>query len=259
MFKTDEEFSLDQDLICLLHELAEREDDEGYLSVLIDALAKVTTVDNGEPLVPLTADLVGQRIFFNLVSLGIPTSDQDRLQLRQGVISRLRAASETLPTGFSLIVRDAFRTRQMVLDLYALYLKRVQEENPSFTHKECDLNVRMRLAMPDDPVLPGHMTGGAVDVVLGDDRGNRVFLEVNGDLIPRKKQAFTDCPGLPPDLQLKRRILLDSLTTQGFHNFFQEYWHFSYGDAYWAVRRKCKQAIYGVPSRSHPKNSSHPS
>lgn len=30
-------------------------------------------------------------------------------------------------------------------------------------------------------------------------------------------------------------------------SYSREYWHYSYGDAYWAVRRKNKVAIYGIP------------
>ena len=65
--------------------------------------------------------------------------------------------------------------------------------------------------------------------------------------MPRKLQAPTFCDGLPDELVQRRRLLYGALTAQGFHNYSREYWHYSYGDAYWAVRRKDKTAIYGIP------------
>lgn len=240
---------LDAELIRQLKELGDRNDYAGYLDALNVALEKVVTVDNGEQLIPLTADSLGQRVHIRLVPIGIEANEMDRLHLRQALVEKIQSAAESLPPGYTLIVRDAFRTKKMVLDLYQLYINRLKNENPQLTERECDLRIRNLLAMPDDPVPPGHMTGGAVDIVLGDDTGERVNVEVSSDLIPRKDQATTFCPGLPQEIMERRLLLFNSLTQQGFHNYFKEYWHFSYGDAYWAVRRRYKNAIYGIPSR----------
>ena len=143
-------------------------------------------------------------------------------------------------------MRDALRTEAIVRALYKLYVSRLRSEKPWLSDWELDLQIRHLLAMPDDPVPPGHMTGGAVDVILGDVDGVRVDLEVPAKQIPRRQQAPTDCPGLPAVIVARRRALCSAMTSQGFHNYFKEYWHFSYGDGYWAVRRKSKVAIYGV-------------
>jgi hypothetical protein len=120
---------------------------------------------------------------------------------------------------------------------------RLVEHEPGLNESERDLRIRNLLAMPDDVVPPGHMTGG-------DEKGSRVNVEVSPQQIPRKRQALTFCPGLPNEIAEKRRMLLQSLTQQGFHNYSREYWHYSYGDAYWAVRRRLKIAIYGIPQAS---------
>ena len=44
-----------------------------------------------------------------------------------------------------------------------------------------------------------------------------------------------------------RKVLVEAMASAGFRNYAREYWHYSYGDAYWAVRRKEKVAIYGIP------------
>lgn len=238
---------LDVELIARLRKLGEANDDAGYLRTINEALAAVHTEENGEPLVRLSKDTLGDRIFLWLVDLGVETDEAERLQLRRTVVDKLRRAAKSLPSGYSLIIRDAFRTKKMVWDLYALYLQRLKAREPGLSESEYDVRIRNILAMPDDPVPPGHMTGGAVDVNLGDAVGRRVHLELPEAEMPRKLQAPMWCKGLPAEMVERRRILFDALTQQGFHNYFREYWHYSYGDAYWAVRRRNKVALYGVP------------
>jgi D-alanyl-D-alanine dipeptidase len=239
---------LDAPLIRERRELSDREDYAGYLAVLNRALEEVKTKDNHEPMIGLTPEALGPRLFIWLVKLDVEANEIARLQLRQSVVQKLRAAADSLPPGHSLIIRDAFRTAGMVWDLYHLYMARLEQREPNLSKAECDVRIRNLLAMPDDPVPPGHMTGGAVDINLGDANGKRVDLEVNEKVRPRKLQAPTFCAGLPQELISRRKLLYDALTAQGFHNYSREYWHYSFGDAYWAVRRKEKTAIYGIPS-----------
>jgi D-alanyl-D-alanine dipeptidase len=238
---------IDVALIAELKGLSDRNDEEGYLARLNSALAEVVTEDNGEPLIKLSAETLGPRVHLWLVGLGVPADEAERLHLRAGVVQRLRAASETLPYGYTLIVRDAFRSARTIWALYDLYVQRLRERQPELTDHERDISVRNLLAMPDDSVPPGHMTGGAVDVNLGDNQGRRLDLEVPESTMSRKLQAPTFCPGLPSEVVARREILYQVLTGAGFHNYFREYWHYSFGDAYWAVRRVNKVAIYGIP------------
>jgi D-alanyl-D-alanine dipeptidase len=241
---------LDLTLITRLKELGERNDDAAYLETLNEALRTVRTQDNCEPLVSLDNTILGERAFIWLVDLGVEANEAQRRQLRRMVAEKLRRASETLPAGYSLIIRDAFRTERMTWALYTLYMERLRQREPNLTQAERDIRIRNILAMPDDPVPPGHMTGGAVDVNLGDATGRRLDLELPEAVMSRKLQAPMSCKGLPVTLVERRRILYDAMTGQGFHNYFREYWHYSYGDAYWAVRRKHKVTLYGIPQES---------
>lgn len=42
-----------------------------------------------------------------------------------------------------------------------------------------------------------------------------------------------------------RKLLLDVMKAQGFVNYPTEWWHFSYGDRYWAYHQQAPCAIYG--------------
>lgn len=219
---------------------------EEYLEYLHEELKKVVTEDIGEPLVSLHT--LPQTVVINLVDLHIETIDTDRLRLRSGVVVLLKQVEENLPKGYHLMIRDAFRSKLIVEQLRALYIQREKEKNPNLSDQEASLLVEMFLATSDDIVPPGHMTGGALDVVLAYDDGTRVPMEVSYDLIPRAKQIRTICEGLPQEIMNNRKILVEAMESVGFHNYSGEYWHYSYGDAYWAVRRKDKKALYGIPA-----------
>ena len=56
--------------------------------------------------------------------------------------------------------------------------------------------------------------------------------------------ARTFHPDVPLDLQKNRLMLYYAMTEAGFINSPSEWWHYSYGDKEWAIRRNHPQAIY---------------
>jgi D-alanyl-D-alanine dipeptidase len=88
------------------------------------------------------------------------------------------------------------------------------------------------------------MTGGAIDVRLINENGKRL------PMISRKLTYEENClpvhNKLPEHLKRNRKIMVDALSAVGLSNNVHEYWHWSYGDYYWAKREGRKKAIYGV-------------
>ena len=241
------EDELDTELVGKLQKLGAENKYKEYLDLLNENLAKVEIEESNEELLYLPKYL-SQDIFIKLVTdLKLEEDkNEQRLFLRKGVIERLNEAQKSLPQGYHLAIGDALRTEEIVLGLYRYYFDKKKKEEPGLSDEEIDLWLRNVLAMPDDPVPPGHMTGGAVDVSLADDKGEKIPLEVDKKVIPGDEQSFTFCPKLPADIKEKRKILYDALINVGFYNYSREYWHYFFGDAYWAVRRKTKKAIYGI-------------
>ena len=54
----------------------------------------------------------------------------------------------------------------------------------------------------------------------------------------------TDSQKISPEAQTNRKIMGDVLTKVGFVNYPTEYWHWSYGDRYWAYHKKEPYALY---------------
>ena len=58
-------------------------------------------------------------------------------------------------------------------------------------------------------------------------------------------EMMTRAEGLPPIASANRQLLLSSMEAAGFVNYIHEWWHYSYGDRYWAFRTDAAVAIYG--------------
>jgi len=61
-----------------------------------------------------------------------------------------------------------------------------------------------------------------------------------------QENSLSQQPKLPEHLQKNRKMMADALEKAGFSNYPMEFWHWSYGDLWWAKRKKKKIAIYGL-------------
>jgi D-alanyl-D-alanine dipeptidase len=57
--------------------------------------------------------------------------------------------------------------------------------------------------------------------------------------------SMTDSKKISPAAIKYRKIMSKALEDAGFVNYPTEYWHWSYGDRYWAYVKKQPNAIYG--------------
>lgn len=238
----------DYTVINKLQELDKADKKEEYLTYVKDIFKKVKVIENNDPLLPLK-EYLDKDIQINLCDLKvIDSNNEDRLFLRKMVIQKLNKVQKLLPKGYHLMIRDAFRSEALVWKLYHLYFNDIKLMKSNLSDKEVDIEVRSRIAMPDDSVPPGHMTGGAIDVVLGDDSDNFIPTRITGtDFINSAEHQYTFCKDLPKEMYDNRMILYNAMTKVGFSNISREYWHYSYGDGNWAAKRKKKIAIYGIP------------
>ncbi len=239
-------------VINKLQELDKTNNLEGYLNFVKDCFKKIQIKENNDPLVPLK-EFLDKDIQINLCDLKVADiNNEDRLFLRKTIIEKLNQAQKLLPQGYHLVIRDAFRSEALVWKLYDFYCKSIKQNQPKLSDKEVDILVRSKIAMPDDSVPPGHMTGGAVDVVLGDDKGDFIPTRIFGtDFINSSDHQYTFCKNLPKEMYNNRMILYNAMIKVGFSNISREYWHYSYGDGNWAAKRKKKISFYGIPKISN--------
>jgi D-alanyl-D-alanine dipeptidase len=75
----------------------------------------------------------------------------------------------------------------------------------------------------------------------------------NGRKVPMKssklsyqENALSNQSKLPAHIQRNRQIMFRVLREVGLSNYPKEYWHWSFGDVWWAKRNKKNIAPYGV-------------
>lgn len=189
----------------------------------IAALNKIAATENHEQLVDL-------RVAAPSVLIERP---QVIPYLRKTVAEMLQRAAESLPTGYRFGVVDAWRPFDRQKRIYEMMTRFALEAWPDLSYAQLRRKVCRWVAPIDQQAPPGHCTGAAVDLWLIDDDGNSIDVT---SPFGRFKASATYSYGLTPDAERNRMILVDAMLAQGFSNCRDEWWHYSYGDAGWAVR-----------------------
>ncbi len=196
-------------------------------------LDRVPLRENGEPLVKL-AELAPS------VKIHRP---QAIPYVRETVARMAQEAALQLPEGIHLAVTDAWRPFRRQQLIHEFMTKSASEAFPNRTGASLHRTVNRWVAPPHRKAPPGHCTGAAIDVVLLDDVGELVDTTSPFD---RLKGGPTYVYGLTETAQKNRIILVDAMLSVGFSNCRDEWWHYSYGDAGWAVRLGYDHCVYGL-------------
>lgn len=190
-------------------------------------VAAVPVIDDGEPLVRLGSHLS-------------PT----RSLVRRGLATRLELAHRTLPHGLGLCVVEGHRSAADQQAIIAAYTAEVRAHQPDLPAAELRA-LTSRFVAPLE-VAP-HVAGAAVDLTLVDERGAPLDLGTPIDATPEQSggRCFFAAPGIGAAARAHRDLLADVLGGAGLVNYPTEWWHWSYGDRYWALLSGASHAPYG--------------
>ena len=177
-------------------------------------------------------------------------------KIRKTVYEKLCRAQENLPHGWKFRIYEGYRSLEVQEILFNWISEKIDHENPGL-----DLKTRFekitQLVSPlktlDGEInIPVHNTGAAVDLELLDSTGSLVDLgmAVKDWILLDPKYSQTHSPLISKQAQENRQILLDVMTDQDFVNYPSEFWHFSYGDRYWAYLTGNSMAKYGSADMS---------
>jgi zinc D-Ala-D-Ala dipeptidase len=198
----------------------------------ITRLCLVPTVECGEPLVDLRETSPG------VIIKAVPTF------VRCSVALMLNDAQSRLPAERRLRVSAALRTLEQQSRGYWGYYRSLAEQHPEWPRSTLRREANKFWHPPDTKAVPGHCTGGAVDVTLLDAAGEP--LDMTSSPHPKASTQATYSRYLTPEAQANRDLLIAVMTEAGFSNCYDEWWHWSYGDAGWACRLGYPHAIYGL-------------
>jgi zinc D-Ala-D-Ala dipeptidase len=218
----------------------------------IAGVAEMPIADCGEELVALSAeDFVLEALYVDWGFASDPV-----IKLRQGVVERLKRAQEKMRQrpgceNWRFKVWDGFRTLETQAGLYAEYYDRLERRHSDWDHDRLVEAVEIFVSPASyNPLLPApHNTGGAVDLTIVDgSTGEEVRMGTDFDEFnPRSytmhfENSESDAGRI---IHSNRMLLKEILEAEGFVNYFEEWWHFSYGDQEWAAQTGAVAAIYG--------------
>lgn len=203
--------------------------------------------ENNEPLV----DLNDQNIIKFGPSPEIP-NNTDYTKMRKSVYDKLVEAQNMLPNGLKFCLYEGLRSKALQEKLFQDRYNKVKHQHSSFSHEEI-FEETTRLVSPVINVdgstnVPPHSTGAAIDVYLIDNEGKVIdmgirtedwMLDLDGSL------SVTDSTKISLEAQENRKIMNTVLSKVGLVNYQTEYWHWSYGDRYWAYYKDEPYAMYG--------------
>ncbi|MCL1699262.1 M15 family metallopeptidase [Lysinibacillus sp. Bpr_S20] len=205
--------------------------------------------ENGEPFIQIRED--HPRIFIEPIYYRqkIPNSLR-AIYLREGAYERLTQALLLLPNNYSFILYDGYRPFQVQQYLFSHFSIQMKQRFPHFTEQEIDKETRKYVAFPsiDHAHLAPHLTGGAIDMTLGDVNGHALDLGTGFDEISEKSATryFEQHPEENREACEHRRLLYNCMTIAGFTNYAEEWWHYDFNNVSWARRVGAQEATYGA-------------
>ena len=191
-----------------------------------------------EPLVDVTEFSSGKILFEPVYyNSGIPGAI-NKCYAREEVAKRLCAAAEKLPEGMSLKIFDAWRPFDVQRALYERYRRKVASENKTLSAERIDELTQRFVSIPKKDMLesPVHSTGGAVDLTIVDARGQELDMGTEFDSFDQASNTvyFENAGSGYEKVRDNRRFLYGLMTGLGFTNLPTEWWHFDFGDRFWA-------------------------
>ncbi|WP_031510055.1 M15 family metallopeptidase [Streptomyces megasporus] len=166
--------------------------------------------------------------------------------LRKGVLARLLRAQEELPEGVRLLFVEGYRPPDLQQRYFDEYAAELSAAHPDWSVDQVR-SAASRYVSP--PEIAPHPAGAAVDLTLADVEGRELDLGTRLNASPEESAGacYTHATNISDEARAHRQILGAALSAAGFVNYPTEWWHWSFGDRYWALTTgpESATAIYG--------------
>ncbi|MER7955808.1 M15 family metallopeptidase [Streptomyces sp. NPDC096030] len=207
-------------------------------------VAAIPVAECGEPLVDVR----------RTSSLLVDTRKQDPADtfayLREGVLERLLKAQAVLPQGLRLLFVEGYRPPSLQREYFEEYASRLRAAHTEWSDERIHSAASRYVSPPD---IAPHSAGAAVDLTLADAGGRELDLgtRMNADPEESEGACYTHAANISEEAAANRQVLGAALTAAGLVNYPTEWWHWSFGDRYWALVTGESTACYG-PKETGP-------
>jgi D-alanyl-D-alanine dipeptidase len=200
--------------------------------------------------IPFVEVMEGDRILVDMqyIKDGIPNATS-KCYVRQDVYNRLVRASEKLPDGCRFRILDAWRPFSVQEYLYLSIEKMLMERFNYLDKSELEELVRTYVSPPSNSIIlhPAHTTGGSIDLTVVDEKGCSLDMGCNFDEFSELAHtSYFEGSECYSEVQNNRRMLYNVMISEGFTNLPSEWWHYDYGNSFWAFYSGQSSKYYGV-------------
>jgi D-alanyl-D-alanine dipeptidase len=206
-------------------------------------------IENNEPLIDLS--ICGDLPYGFSPEID---NNKDYTKIRKSVYLKLKSANSLLKVySVKICLYEGLRSlclqKTLFENRYLQTRERFKDQAENFIFNETTKYVAPIYNLDGSKNVPPHSTGGAVDVYLIDLFTNEI---IDMGVHPKDLMEFLDLNMyiinsnlINSSQKYYRGLMADVLSEVGFVNYPSEYWHWSYGDRYWAYVKNEQNAIYG--------------
>lgn len=196
--------------------------------------------DCGEPLVPLSTLSPKITVYSAYYHQGYDGT-QPEIYLREGAAERLAAAAEKLPTDYSFVALDGWRSTQVQASLYEEFRQSLLRQGwQDGDELKAELGKFVALPTTDIQKPSPHLSGGAIDLTIAGPGGwlemGTAFDDFSDLATTRHYEEISELSERDILIRDNRRLLYHLMIEAGFVNYPKEWWHYEYGTRSWAVR-----------------------
>jgi zinc D-Ala-D-Ala dipeptidase len=163
-------------------------------------------------------------------------------RVRVGLRDRLRTAQDDLPDGVRLLVVEGHRPVELQQHYFDDHCADLGRSHPHWPVDRLRAEASKHVSPPS--VAP-HPCGAAVDLTLW-AHGAELDLGTAMNATPQTSAnaCFTAAANITEQARHWRDVLAKAMAVGGMVNYPPEWWHWSYGDKYWAATTHAPAAHY---------------
>ncbi len=203
-------------------------------------IIKIPINDNGEALVNLKKYCLEIIINIDPQSKKIQQLPKNTCYVRKSVAEKLCKAQNFLPKNYYLMIWEGHRQLKVQKKMYSDLYNKLKKEHSNWTKEKIKKETDKFIAPIE--IIPPHSTGGTVDLTIIGSNGKQLNMGTKLDTF--NKKSHTSSKEISKSAMNNRKLLIKVMTKSGFVNYPIEWWHWSYGDRYWAAVLNKKYSIY---------------
>ena len=181
-------------------------------------------------------------------------NNTDYTKMRKTVYEKLVYAQTLFPFSLQFCLYESYRSIALQKKLFDERFLKIQAQYSDWAvsdlFQETTKLISPVIHLDGSSNVPPHSTGAAIDVYLIDRAtGQAVDMGIHpadwmGDIDGTLSE--TESAVISQEAKEYRALMSAALLQVGFVNYPTEYWHWSYGDRYWAYHTQNLIAFYGT-------------